>query len=220
MSGADSVSFCLPCPAGTYCDKEGWANFSFPLCKGGYYCPSPYFQLSLEESFLTSRYDADFYDLSYENILTTIMTGQSQESLDEFLCPLGHWCPPGSSLPEGCCVNGSTTSMQYCNIFQPENGSLVCEPCPAGMVCIRVNLADETAFSVTTAECPQFFFCPLGSLPLSCPDGFYGSTTGLKRSTDCSPCPSGMWCAGGEIKGSCAAGFICSRMSHSATPVI
>ena len=221
ISGAMSVSACLPCPAGKFCDREGWGSNSFPLCKGGYYCPSPYLSITVEESFLTSSIDVNgFVVFAYESFTSEIAIGHVEEKLDHLLCPVGHRCPRGSAQPLGCCVNRSATSMQYCDSFQKANGSLLCDPCPEGMVCPRLNPLDGVAFSFTTDVCPEHYFCENGSLPTSCRDGLYGSSKGLTNALQCTKCPGGMWCTGGEIKGHCSPGYICSSTSVSATPVI
>ena len=59
----------------------------------------------------------------------------------------------------------------------------------------------------------QGSFCPTGStIPQPCPSGYYGNSTRLKRSKDCTPCEAGMYCAGvGKVAptGECDAGFFC-----------
>ena len=47
--------------------------------------------------------------------------------------------------------------------------------------------------------CPMGGYCPRGSsVPLPCPSGLYGSTTGLSAISDCTPCPKGFWCSAGK----------------------
>ena len=60
----------------------------------------------------------------------------------------------------------------------------------------------------------QGFFCPTGTtIPSPCPCGYYGNSTGVKKSDECTPCPAGQYCAGYGLKeptGPCDAGFYCS----------
>ena len=65
-------------------------------------------------------------------------------------------------------------------------------PCQAG------TYQPETG-SVTCFECPLGAFCPEGAAnPIACPDGTYGSQSGLTSAEECVECPDGAWCNSGQ----------------------
>ena len=66
------------------------------------------------------------------------------------------------------------------------------------------------------------YFCVTGtSVPAPCPLGTYGNSTGLRASTDCTPCPGGYYCDGLGLttpRDVCDAGFYCREKAYSSAP--
>ncbi|RUS80927.1 hypothetical protein EGW08_011308, partial [Elysia chlorotica] len=90
-----------------------------------------------------------------------------------------------------------------------------CTPCISGYYCNVEGLADPI-------DCPAGYFCVSGSVtPQPCPLGTYSNSTGLRRSTDCTPCPGGQYCDGigrTEPAGLCDAGFYCRERAYTSAP--
>ena len=90
-----------------------------------------------------------------------------------------------------------------------------CTECISGFYCDEEGLA-------LPKDCPQGYFCVAGStIPQPCPLGTYGNDTGLRRSTDCTPCPGGYYCDGigrTEPAGPCDPGFYCREKAYTSAP--
>lgn len=136
---------------------------------------------------------------------------QSVDAPAEYICPVGHFCVPGSHKPQVC--NPGT--------YQDEEGKGECETCPAGHFC---DPFERNGSSVVHPEdCPQGFFCLENTAHnySACPEGNFGSRQGLQSEGECRSCPAGKFCAGEALQapsGNCSAGFYCSGGSASATP--
>lgn len=108
------------------------------------------------------------------------------------ICPIGHFCPAGSSQPTAC------PDGQY----QNQKGQSSCKPCPAGYYC--------RSSQVEPLPCPPGFYCSLGtSMPTACPDGTYGDNYNLTGPDQCTHCPAGHYCTNGTVTGICSAGYVC-----------
>lgn len=101
--------------------------------------------------------------------------------LDESLfslvyCPIGHYCPQGSSNPIGC-EAGSYADVTHLSL---------CKACPAGYYC----LANATTYADTS--CPKGSYCPentTSEFEFMCPAGTYNNVTGAQDLFACLPCP-------------------------------
>ncbi|KDO27716.1 hypothetical protein SPRG_22196, partial [Saprolegnia parasitica CBS 223.65] len=177
----------LPCPLGTYrpntlgqnltdCTPSPGGTFSNAtgltaptgVCSAGYYCTST--------AFIATPTDG--------------VTGN--------LCPVGFFCPLGSSSPLKC-VEGTYASSL---------GQALCTPCPAGSFCDGV-LTDRHQV------CPQGAYCPpsTGASQPPCPVGSFNNGTGLPAITNCTVCTPGSFCASvGLVQPTalCQAGFFCN----------
>nr|XP_047130962.1 uncharacterized protein LOC100202447 isoform X1 [Hydra vulgaris] len=202
------------CPAGMHC-PEGLSWQPYPAvnpCKEGYYC-------------LKGNEDPDPRPCPIGTFNT--FTNLKHEK-DCQQCPAGYYCEPsGLSNPAGECPPGYFcplgTGFKYLNPCpvgfyrnaSAARSSMDCSVCIAGMYC------DEPGLPFPK-DCPQGSFCPTGStIPQPCPSGYYGNSTHLRRSKDCTACEAGMYCAGvGKTAptGECDAGFFCKGAAFTSAP--
>ncbi|XP_068098135.1 neurogenic locus notch homolog protein 1-like [Hyperolius riggenbachi] len=178
-----------PCPAGTLKNATGGSSVdSCVPCYAGHFCASGGL------SSPTGLCAAGFYCPG--NFTSTSPTA--------FLCPKGHFCPPGSSHPIPCPTGQ----------FQPNTGSHSCTPCQPGFYC-------QEAVAGHPQLCPPHSYCPAGTLyPLPFPNGTFTpmDVIGLREKGECLPCPPGQYCRGGKLQGPCAAGHFCLSGSSEFTP--
>ncbi|KAK3560704.1 hypothetical protein QTP86_014744, partial [Hemibagrus guttatus] len=123
------------------------------------------------------------------------------------ICPIGFYCPVGSSLPRLC------DAGSHCNqtgLHAPAGF------CPAGFYCPKGS-SDPYA-----TPCPPGHYCPRGTaLPLPCLPGTLRSSAGAVSIEDCLFCPSGYFC---DLKGLtdpsglCSEGYYCPIGQNSSQP--
>ncbi|XP_060567023.1 signal peptide, CUB and EGF-like domain-containing protein 2 [Ruditapes philippinarum] len=123
-------------------------------------------------------------------------------------CPIGHFCPNGSSYPFPCPVGTFNnlirqTSCQVClpGVYCPSEALYVGLMCPVGHFCPVGSSAPiqcaEGSFNRLTGQsscivCPVGHMCPTGvSSPIICPAGSYNNLTGQSA---CFDCPAGYYC--------------------------
>lgn len=202
------------CPAGLECPAgmTRQPDLIRDRCRIGYYCPAGNVQ-PLPQPCPGGTYNAE--------------TGRMRVS-DCVQCTPGKYCyPSGLSQPAGDCPGGyycplgtAESNSFPCPIGFYRNGSAKesfedCTECISGYYCDREGLAQPIA-------CPPGYFCVSGStFPQPCPLGTYSNSTGLRRSTDCTPCPGGYYCDGiGRTAptGLCDPGFYCREKAYSSAP--
>ena len=169
-TGASLLSDCLPCPAGSFCLGTGLSEPT-GLCDAGYFC------------------DGDL-----DGPGTSSPTPAGGE------CPLGHFCPQGTTEPIPCPPG----------TFANETALGTCLDCPASFTC-------EDA-AATPSTCPLASYCSEGEPEQRCPDGTYGPSAGLSLEEECLQCPLSQYCVDGVIAGQCSAGFICNIGASSPRP--
>ncbi|XP_066500606.1 zonadhesin [Hoplias malabaricus] len=138
------------------------------------------------------------------------------------VCPLGHYCDSGSTVPIPCPVrtyrseNGGK-SVEDCmpcpeGRFQDQRGQSDCKSCPPGFHC--PSSAQQSNGSSAPLICPEGYYCPNETLgrPVPCPKGTYSNNKGLTSADECLVCPLGYFCGSNGLvlpSGPCASGFLC-----------
>ena len=124
------------------------------------------------------------------------------------MCPLGHYCPQGSTNPTVCPAGNYSSTP----------GSISCPPCPAGRYC------PEGTEDPNENICPRGYYCPQ-STPTAdafpCPQGTFNNVTGSVSVTACLQCQNGTYCESEGLTsytGMCIAGYYCSQGSSTPNP--
>ena len=119
-------------------------------------------------------------------------------------CPIGSYCPKGSSTPKLC------DKGNYC----PDQG--LKEPfdnCSSGYYCLLGAKTSQPNDNITGGICPKGAYCPSGShIPILCPPGTYSNTMKNKVVSECLNCSAGFYCRGygnNYPSGPCNAGYYC-----------
>lgn len=191
-----------PCPRGTYGSIDGLARSDqCTSCDPGKYCLMPGMQTysgSCEAKYFCKK--------------GAYFSKPETGSTDFGPCPVGMYCPAGTSNPIPCPLGTYSMSIM---LDDPAN----CVKCPSGYYCNQLGLTTyigkECAEGYYCTEgstdpyqtyCPAKHYCPKGSgVPLECPSGFYQPDIAQAK---CLECPSGSYCINGEQK-SCRAGYYC-----------
>ncbi|KAH3750576.1 hypothetical protein DPMN_185103 [Dreissena polymorpha] len=96
---------------------------------------------------------------------------------DAYECPVGHFCPEGTSEPQKCPAGSYSNSVRLTSAAE-------CTPCTAGEFC------EQAGMTTTNGTCYAGYYCPNGSSSpreVDCPKGFFcGNGTATP-----SPCPKG-----------------------------
>lgn len=220
-------SDCLPCPAGTYCDRTG-TSYPTPCPKGktsatvgakvstvcksctpGTYCPNRFSGvLPCPAGTYSSTSDAIKCTPCDPGVYLPGTSNRNQNIPPAVVCPQGSYCPGGYGEPT---------------------------QCPAGRYC------PGTGLSTPGTACPAGYYCPKGtSNPLPCQPGTYCPTPSLSAPLPCPPgeycpgtsgsivpgsrgginCPIGTYSLGGAGSGciQCPAGSYCARSNALPTP--
>ena len=187
-----------PCPRGTYNNQTKLtAQSQCTDCSYGKYCGST----GLTEP--TGDCYAGFYCLlraEYPNNPTVDSTGGP--------CPVGHYCPNGTSYPLGCPAGS----------YNPTTGLSECITCPAGYYC------PENSTAYLGNDCPVGHYCPAGTGSMNqypCDKGYYNGIAGKQSVSDCLPCDPGKYCATPGLStpsGDCKEGWYCIRGAWSDQP--
>ena len=183
----------FPCPAGSFGNVTGLSSLDeCTPCPAGYYCQG------LAATAVTGLCDPGYFCLG--NCTTKDPTGGIMGNL----CPVGTFCPEGSSFAHLC------TGGKYCEApgLSVENGE-----CQAGFYCTSGASRPNATDGVTGNICPAGHYCPLGSTsPQRCPPGTFGPYIGNPNDTFCLPCLGGYYCNGSalsSVTAICPAGYFC-----------
>jgi hypothetical protein len=230
------ATVCITCAAGHYCDQNTTSSDfmnSDRICPAGVECPPGMSQApdltndKCRKGHYCPRGDVNPYPVPCPNGTFNAEFGMEAVS-DCQDCTPGSYCiPEGLETPAGPCPGGYFcplgTADPYtfpCSTGFYRNGSAKesfqdCAECISGFYCNVEGLAEPI-------ECPRGSFCVSGSTrPQPCPQGTYGNSTGLRRSTDCTPCPGGYYCDGigrTEPADVCDAGFYCREKAYTSAP--
>lgn len=204
-----------PCPTGHYCPAhtetpvkcpEGTFN-KVTMLTGAIECTDCVFGMYCGEEGLTEPSGecwAGFFCLEgakYPNAPTTTISGGP--------CPVGHFCPNGTSNPLGC----------HAGTYNPSEGKEQCDKCPSGFFC------PENSTDFASNICPTGHYCPDGTKHANeypCEKGFYNDATGKKSNDDCKPCDPGDYCGTSGLdapSGQCAPGWFCFQGAWSDSPI-
>ncbi|GKT33090.1 hypothetical protein ADUPG1_007102, partial [Aduncisulcus paluster] len=206
--GSSHVSACKACSAGNYCPKEGTLNNESGLeIEEGYYC-----KYGCSSSLGELVRD--------EAVYGAVVFGEDYEG---GLCPLGSYCPKGSSASPITCPVGTYNSTLGAT---SEN---YCLPCPSGYYCSGEGLEDDSG----KAKCSAGYYCISSASSSSPVDGVTGNI-----------CKAGTYCV--EVlpreavhaflalqditvpkrgleddsgKAKCSAGYYCISSASSSSPV-
>ncbi|XP_049323141.1 zonadhesin isoform X1 [Astyanax mexicanus] len=259
ISMSTELSACLPCPAGFACSSRGLSAPSH-VCLAGYYCPpgqnssqpaeytcspghmcppgSPVQTPCAPGTFQSLHGQAEcllcpsgFFCAGSADPETGIMGGTSTPAP----CPVGHYCPAGTSsgLEFPCSIGTYSGDLALSSKEQ-------CVPCPAGRYCASSGLSSPTADcspgylciqgatvsqppgDATGRRCSAGFYCPAGTNHMRpCPPGTFSSLEGAASSEECQPCTPGQFCAEYGLSspsGPCSPGYYCTLKASSQTP--
>ena len=232
-TGLTSVDECTPCDGGSYCDGYGLTS-PRGLCEKGMHNNYTIFYLFLLLLMITFYWTVllGFYCISGSNTSTPhhlVDAASFNLSYAGAICPAGHYCEMGSSLPQACPAGTLNSKIG-------SDSPNACVACPSGFYC------QGTANTQATGKCSPGYYCtggssvstqyesqpgyyaPLGSSNqtacapgtysmehrraacVSCPIGFYCPVSGMMNYTDFI-CPPGRYCPlGTENPFHCPAG--------------
>ena len=246
-----SATSCTNCPRGYYCPEGTDVPNRCPIgrfgdskklvsekqctnCTAGYYC-----QYS-GKTEPTGECEAGYY-----------CTGGAQRASgfeDELwggICPEGHYCLKGSSLPTACPKGTYYDATGNQGLFTSplSNVTTFCEPCPPGYACDATGLDTYTGTecaagyyctlgspSVTPNDancdpdkcdagiCPKGHYCPINTdYPILCEEGTFMNSTGADA---CATCPGGYYCDGVYTKTyfECPQGSFCPAGTGTSQP--
>ena len=221
---------CDKCPAGYYCESSriSCANLLYAqtdcegvqICPRGHYCEEgsstptecgPGFYRSITStqaavnqtscSLCRSGYYCDEYGMHDD---------PSAPGDSKFIksCDVGHYCPPGSILPEPCDVGSYGPDTNYRSSFEcipcepgtfcPERGmSSTGASCVAGYYCTKGAKSKNPRDGITGDICPKGAFCLAGEPePSICSSGKSTLFEGAEEESDCKDCYPGYYCPG------------------------
>ena len=151
-------------------------------------------------------------------------------TIEEVPCPEAHFCPAGSATPRPCAAGSysSTLNLQAASEctavdagYYAPTGSKTQTACAAGTytatgeqgVCSKCAAGkfQKDAGQISCDDCTPGYFCPEGTaIPLPCPAGTVGTSTGLQGVDECEDVPVGEWAPLGSSRGiDCFQGFFC-----------
>ena len=129
-----------------------------------------------------------------------------QSELKKSVCPLGSYCPPGSTTPEPCDAGtyGDSTGFRSsfecvkCNpgTYCPDRGMTATgSNCTAGYYCKSGSKSKNPRDGITGNICPKGAYCVAGvSDPAPCTSGKTTLFEGATAESDCKPCYPGYYC--------------------------
>ena len=247
LQNRTSLSDCVPCPPGQFCNATGRDAPAGP-CDAGFLCTGGATSSKPDDSKNYPCPVGHYCEIGTKNAtkcppgtLNKFAQGISRNSC--LPCDPGMFCEkPGLYAPSGKCLQG-----YYC----PDNVEIIYSepssfPCPRGYYCLNGTSVPKgcppgsyqpAAGSWSCRTCPAGKFCPGNTsdplpcpphsyclngtiVPTYCPNGTftYQNVTGLYDPTQCTPCTRGSYCQRGIIAGNCSGGYICYRGSPDPLP--
>ena len=221
------------CPGGLICSRAGLIQ-STELCPAGYWCDggtttsNPNATVTTKPQPCPSNYFCLNGTASGVPVAGNFSTPQlctggryclnaTASMLGTAICPLGAYCPPGSSTPieasVGWFVDYLGAPIEYQCLpgsFAPEMGSASCLPCPAGYSC-------QTVGADVALICPRGYYHALSDIICeACPRGTFSEVRGLPDASLCQPCLAGFVCGQEGLTGmdgatQCIEGYVCGE---------
>jgi hypothetical protein len=187
-------SFTIKWNLSSLCDINLFTNNPTYNPKDPYSSSYNRYRIQLDQNGMFIMY-SDTSSLQSEYTITALSNDYVQP------CPIGTYCPPGSSNPITCpsgfyCPDPTRELVCPIGTYCP-SGSTILTTCPSGTYC-------PSGSSIITT-CHTGFYCPDGKQEVACPIGTYcppGSTT-------LTTCPSGFYCPDPTREVSCPTGTYC-----------
>ncbi|XP_072282810.1 uncharacterized protein [Pyxicephalus adspersus] len=169
IRGATNVGTCQPCTPGRFCSRPGLEKPE-GYCAPGWFCPAG--SVSDKPTHISES-------PGHTTSPTIFAEGD--------MCPVGTFCPEGSSYPIPC------TPGKYCATpeLSAESG-----PCDAGFYCSGGSSVPNPQNKDWGGVCPPGHYCAAGSSsPSPCPPGTYLPLPGAQSPHECLPCTAGFYCS-------------------------
>jgi hypothetical protein len=207
VTGATNSSFCMTCPAGSYCTSASPSVTGF--CEAGFYCPAG----SVNNRTFpcpSQYYRANVGARSLQDCaICPAGSSCGIATVDPSPCPAGSYCITGVNTPENCPPGtfGNSTGLRRVEDCTPCLPGSYCDgsgltaprgPCDPGYYCLEgsstpapIDPDDPLSGKPipTGGMCPSGGYCPIGSSkPTSCPEGTFNNVTGAFDSTFCIAC--------------------------------
>ena len=168
-----SITDCLPCTAGMYCNNTGLV-LPAGLCKAGYYCPINS-STSTQYKCTVGHYCPEGTDLPKECPIGTASNTTGLESDSQCQpcekgfycsstglvqptgpCAPGYFCPPGSNnsrsviCPSAMHCPAGSSAPKLCpeGYYTSWQQAEICSPCLGGFYCISDNVIPGVLFEV------------------------------------------------------------------------
>jgi hypothetical protein len=202
---------CAPCPFGVDCSIPGVAPKSCKpgqqatstgckACPAGYACPSPSIApVPCAVGTFANNGSTECKPCSGGFVCQSISSTSSPKTGG---CPVGHYCPPGTTAAVMCPAG---TFGRKLRAKSEADGCVACLPgyyCPAGSAGLGSLVA-----------CPEGYYCPANSAIASpCPEGTYSTDRYAVARSACKTCPPGYFCPVGTSQyapNTCPPGFYC-----------
>lgn len=145
---------------------------------------------------------------------TQCSPGEYENGLSCSSCPIGSYCPVGTSSPISCPAGS----------YSDSTGAVICKVCPPGHSCTSSAATACTngytpGGGVACASCPAGFTCSIlvSNSPDVCPIGTYSPLS----SNTCTSCPLNEMCTSAGIDSTCPAGTyspLGSSQCHACPP--
>ncbi|KAL8424659.1 hypothetical protein Efla_006444 [Eimeria flavescens] len=196
-----SSRFAIPCPPGMFCGRSALKEPE-GLCAAGHFCVNAAVTDSPQGG---------------EDVCPSTTAGG--------FCPVGHYCPQGSSVPHPCPAG----TLRPYRLGQELKS---CQACPAGKFCQSTGLTQpsggclqgffcsdgsKASFDATQEICPPGSKCEEGvGQPQECPAGSFQANSG---GASCSPCPAGFFCSHpAKEPTACSEGHYCPERTQTPLP--
>jgi hypothetical protein len=220
-----SLSSCIACSAGSYCNNAGQTALT-GFCNAGYYCGGSSTSAQPSGTGPNGNCRAGFF-CPLGSVAPIPCTGgmycpQNTSSAPQGYCAAGYYCSGGSSTinpgtgssgglcPAGAFCPAASVAPTLCSpgTFAPSSGGVSASVCLIG---ISGWFYNNSGLSSASAMCTSGMFCPNGTIAptLVCPAGNMcpagsgnpvpcaaGTYQSMSSQSSCQACPAGTVCQG------------------------